>query len=145
MSLANMALAGWLIFAAAMVILLLGLAHLLFTFRGERLSPRDTALRAAMQAGHPQLTRQTTMWRAWVGFNASHSLGAIVFGLVYGYLALGAPALLFGSRFLLAVGAGTLGAYMLLGRRYWFSIPNRGILLALCLYALGLVVGLIDR
>lgn len=142
---ANMALAGALVFAAALVLLLLGLAHLLITLRGEKLHPRDPALRAAMQAGHPQLTRQTTLWQAWVGFNASHSLGAIVFGLVYGYLALGAPALLFGSRFLLAVGAGALGAYMLLGRRYWFSIPNRAILLALCLYGLGLVVGLIDR
>jgi hypothetical protein len=27
------------------------------------------------------------MWKAWVGFNASHSYGAILFGLVYGYLA----------------------------------------------------------
>lgn len=97
-----------------------------------------------MQEGRPQLTRETTLWRAWIGFNASHSLGAIVFGLIYGYLALAAPQLLFGSRFLLALGAATLGAYMMLGRRYWFSIPNRGILMALCLYALGLVLAFVD-
>ncbi|MFN0164287.1 MAG: LIC_13387 family protein [Burkholderiales bacterium] len=141
---ANTALAGWLVFAAALVILLLGVVHLLLTFRGDKLHPRDAALRTAMQDGHLHLTRETTLWRAWIGFNASHSLGAILFGLVFGYLALATPQLLFGSRFLLAVGAGTLGAYMMLGRQYWFSIPNRGILLALCLYALGLVLAFVD-
>jgi hypothetical protein len=28
------------------------------------------------------------MWKAWIGFNASHAYGAIFFGLIYGYLAL---------------------------------------------------------
>src|SRR5438046_6957052 len=28
------------------------------------------------------------MWRAWVGFNASHSMGAMLFGLVFAFLAL---------------------------------------------------------
>ena len=27
------------------------------------------------------ITPQTTLWRAWIGFNASHSLAAILFGL----------------------------------------------------------------
>ena len=33
-------------------------------------------------------TKETTMWRCWVGFNASHSMGLILFGLAFGYLAL---------------------------------------------------------
>ncbi len=28
-----------------------------------------------MQQVSPVITRQTTMWKAWVGFNASHSYG----------------------------------------------------------------------
>ena len=87
-----------------------------------------------MEADHPVLTRQTTIWRTWVGFNASHSLGAILFGLVYGYLALAQSAVLFGSAFLLAVGAVLLLGYAALGKLYWFSPPFGGILLSAALY-----------
>ncbi len=44
------------------------------------------------------------MWRCWMGFNASHSMGLILFGLIYGYLALAHDQLLFRSPFLLLVG-----------------------------------------
>lgn len=120
--------------ASAGVILALGLVHLLYTFHGEKLTPRDPMLQAAMRAASPVLTRQTTMWKAWVGFNASHSLGAILFGLVYGYLALAHGAFLFASPFLLAVGFGMLATYLALGYAYWFSIPFRGIGLSLACY-----------
>lgn len=126
--------------ASALVILALGLVHLLYTFHGVKLHPRDAAVKATMQQALPVLTRETTMWKAWVGFNASHSYGAILFGLVYGYLALARPGLLGGSPFLLAVGALLLIAWVQLGWRYWFSIPFRGITLAALLYGAGLVL-----
>jgi hypothetical protein len=93
-----------------------------------------------MSSVSPVITRETTMWKAWVGFNASHSFGAILFGLVYGYLALVHPAFLFQSVFLLVLGLILLGGYTFLGVRYWFSIPLRGILLSLTLYASALVL-----
>ncbi len=74
------------------------------------------------------------MWNAWIGFNASHSFGAILFGLVYGYLALAHSVFLFESTYLLVVGLTLLVGYTLLARRYWFSIPFRGITVALFLY-----------
>jgi hypothetical protein len=46
---------------------------------------------------------------------------------------------LFESVFLLVVGLVLLGGYAFLGLRYWFSIPFRGILLSLILYALALI------
>ena len=88
--------------ASAGVILTLGVMHLWFTFRGNKLAPRDDVLQARMREISPVISRQTTMWKAWVGFNASHSMGAILFGLVYGYLALMQGALLFQSVFLQA-------------------------------------------
>ena len=88
----------------------------------------------------PVITTQTTMWKAWIGFNASHSYGAILYGLVYGYLALIHAQLLFGSTFLLGVGALLLVGYVFLGRRYFFSIPYRGILIATASYAAGLII-----
>lgn len=121
------------------VVLALGIAHLVYTFWGPKLTPRDPALQARMREVSPVLTRETTMWKCWVGFNASHSLGAILFGLVYGYLALVHPAFLFQSGFLLGVGLCLLGAYAALGKAYWFSVPFTGILIALAAYVTGII------
>ena len=57
-----------------------------------------------MQEVSPVITRETTMWKAWVGFNASHSYGLILFGAVYGYLAVAHGDFPFRSVFLLSVG-----------------------------------------
>lgn len=134
------AIAPWLVAASAAIILMLGLIHLLYTFRGPKLQPRDSALQVRMMEVSPVLTRETTMWKAWIGFNASHSCGAILFGLVYGYLALAHGALLFQSPFLLLIGLALLAGYIFLGKRYWFSIPYRCILLATALYLLALAI-----
>jgi len=134
------AVAPSLLAASAAIILLLGLVHLLYTFRGNKLHPRDAALEARLKEVSPKISRETTMWNAWIGFNASHSFGAILFGLVYGYLAFMHTALLFQSIFLLLVGAFLLAGYVFLARRYWFSIPFRGIVLATALYVAALMV-----
>ena len=129
-----------LVAASATVILLLGLIHLLYTFHGNKLHPRDAALEARLRDVSPVITRETTMWKAWIGFNASHSYGAILFGLLYGYLALVQSALLFASPFLLVLGLAFLMGYVFLGKVYWFSVPFRGILLATTLYVIALLV-----
>jgi hypothetical protein len=133
------AVASVLIALGAAIVLVLGLLHLLFTFRGTKLHPRDAALVARMKEVSPVISRETTMWRTWVGFNASHSFGAILFGAVYGYLALVHGAWLFASPFLLAVGLLMLAGYVFIGQRYWFSVPFRGIVMATVLYVAGLV------
>jgi len=96
-----------------------------------------------MKTVSPVLTRQTTMWKAWVGFNASHSCGALLFGAVYGYLGLAHDEFLFDSPFLLALGALLLAGYAVLGKLYWFSVPYHGIVLSCILYSAGLVARLI--
>jgi hypothetical protein len=88
----------------------------------------------------PNITRETTMWKCWIGFNASHGFGAILFGLVYGYLALLYSPFLFQSTFLLLVGMFLLAGYLVLGRLYWFSVPFRGIVLSTALYVSALVI-----
>jgi hypothetical protein len=135
-------LASSLLAASALIILLLGLIHLLYTFHGTKLHPRDPQLTGALKEASPVISRQTTMWKAWVGFNASHSLGAILFGAVYGYLAVVHGAFLFQSLFLLGLGLLLLMSYAFLGKLYWFSTPFRGIVLALLLYLGGLVAAL---
>jgi hypothetical protein len=126
--------------AGAAILLFLGLVHLLYTFTGRKLHPRDDALKQRMQEVSPVISRETTMWRTWIGFNASHSFGAILFGWVYGYLALVHPRFFFDSYFLLLTGLVLLAGYVALGRLYFFSVPFRGIVAATVLYLLGLVV-----
>ncbi len=128
--------------ASAAVILLLGLLHLLYTFRGPMLDPRDPELTARMTTVSPVISRETTMWRVWVGLNATHSFGLILFGALYGYLAVGHSRLLFHSWFLLALGFVLLLGYAAIARFYFFTAPFRGVVLAAVLYLLGNIVNL---
>jgi hypothetical protein len=130
------------IVASAAVILLLGLLHLLYTFRGPMLHPSDSDLTAKMMTVSPVISQETTMWRVWIGFNATHSFGLILFGGIYGYLAMRHSAFLFHSRFLLALGFALLLCYAVTARLYFFSAPFRGVVLAAGLYLLGIVLNL---
>src|ERR1035438_8524915 len=119
---------------SASIILTLGVVHLVYTFWGPKLMPRDPALQISMSQISPVITKETTMWRAWVGFNASHSMGLILFGLVFGFLALAHGQLLFQSPFLLVVGLAMLGGFVVLCKVYFFSVPLTGISISLACY-----------
>lgn len=80
------------------------------------------------------------MWRCWVGFNATHSMALILFGLVFGFLALAHSQLLFQSPFLLVVGLATLGALVVLSKVYFFSAPLRGVSISLACYIASIVL-----
>jgi hypothetical protein len=121
------------------IILTLGVLHLIYTFWGRKLTPRDPALQVSMSQISPVITKETTMWRAWVGFNASHSMGAILFGLIYGYLAIAHSGLLFQSPFLLIVGLAMLGGFFVLAKIYWFGVPFTGISISLVCYVASIV------
>lgn len=129
-----------LVATSAVIVGFLGIAHLILTFRGPKLLPRDRSVKAAMEGCSPVITRQTTYWRSWIGFNASHSMGAILFGSVYSYLAIAYPELLFQSAFLQAVGIATLLSYVVLAKLYWFITPLVGVSVSLLLYAVGIVL-----
>lgn len=133
-----MTAAALLIAISATITLVLGSLHLLLTFRGERLFPRDASLIAQMQQVAPRISRETTIWRAGIGLHASHSLGAIWFGLIHLYFSLQAAPFFFASPFLMALGFLYLAAMTWLARRYWFSVPFRGIASATLLYVAGI-------
>ena len=129
-----------LMFFSASIVLTLGLLHLVSTFWGPSLTPRDPALQISMSQSSPIMTNETTMWRCWVGFNASHSLGLILFGLVFGYLALAHGQLLFRSPFLLVVGLAMLGGFVVLSKVYWFSAPFTFTSISLASYVASIAV-----
>jgi hypothetical protein len=128
---------------SAAIILGLGSIHLLYTFVGVQLHPRDPRLQRRMHQTALVLTSDTSVWNAWIGFNASHSLCAILFGLVYGYLALAQPALLFATPFLLVTALALLATLLWLAWRYWFRVPLIGIALAFASCAIAVVAGVV--
>jgi hypothetical protein len=119
---------------SASICFTLGVLHLASTFWGPSLTPRDPALRMGMSQSSPMVTNETTMWRCWMGFNASHSMGLMLFGLVFGYLALAHGQLLFRSPYLLVVGLAMLGGFVVLCKVYFFSWPLIRVSISLACY-----------
>lgn len=115
----------------------LGLIHLLYTFRTNKFEPRDEELGGRLREVSPVLTSETTMWKAWIGFNASHSLGAMLFAAFYGYLAMFELKFLLSTPFLVALSLITLGSYLALARSFWFKVPFLGIAISATLFAAG--------
>ena len=139
----NAVVAAGLMVASAAVIFSLGTLHLVYTFFGAKLRPRDPALQVRMTEVAPGITKSATMWSFWMGFNVSHSMAAILFGLIYNYLAIAHGDLLFSSPYLLVVGLLTVGGLFVVGKVYWFSAPVIGIGISLSCYLASIAVALI--
>ncbi len=110
-------------------ILLAGM-HLLYTFFTNKFSVRDADTEEKMKRAYPVLTNKTTMWKAWIGFNGSHSVGGIFFGTINLIFATSYFQLLENSIGLLLLTCATSFFYLFLGFKYWFVIPRTGILVA---------------
>lgn len=124
----------------SLIIGVLGFIHLVYTFQTNKFEPRDEALGRSLREISPVLTPETSMWRAWIGFNASHSLGALLFAAVYGYLALFELDFLLSSIFLVGLSLVVLGSYLVLAWLYWFKVPFLGILVSTVLFSIGYVL-----
>lgn len=128
-----------LIGACAAILLFLGCVHLAYTFFTHKFSPTEGHLETAMKHVAPRISSETTMWKAWMGFHVSHSMGLMLFGLIYGYLAVCRWEVLLRSQFLAGLGLLVLVAYIVLAHIYWFRIPLIGVSLATLFYLAGLV------
>ncbi len=134
----------YLLIAGGTLFSALGLLHAIYTicdvYRPTHLAPTDPAVIGQMTAAGLRLARgRTNMWDAWLGFNLSHGLGAIVFGLVCvgaGVFARGLGVPKAALLILVIVGA----IYLLLAVRFWFRIPAIGIAIGTGLLLIGWVL-----
>ena len=125
---------------SAGIIFTLGAIHLIYTFYGLQLTPRDPALQISMSQVSPVISKETTMWRCWVGFNATHSMALLLFGLVFGFLALAHGEVLFHSPFLLVVGLAMLAGLVVLCKLFFFRVPLIGVSIALVCYVASVAI-----
>lgn len=120
--------------------IILGGIHLLYTFFTNKFSSRNKLADDEMKKSFPVLTKETTMWNAWVGFNASHSSGAIYIGLINLFMAIQNFTIVTNPVFLFFNIVIVL-FYLWLAKRYWFSTPFKGMLIAtFCFVAVAIII-----
>ena len=125
--------------AGSLPFIILGSIHLIYTFFTNKFSTRNPQVELEMKASSPILTNKTTMWKSWIGFNGSHSIGAMYFGLInFSLAALQAPFLFYPIFIFLNIS--TVAFYVWLGIRYWFSIPLTGIAISSILFLIALAI-----
>jgi len=129
----------YLLIAGGLIFSILGLLHVAYTIcdisRPKYFAPQDPALIDQMASTGLRFARgRTNMWDAWLGFNISHGLGAVIFGLVcIGAGVFGRTVALPKAALLIPVLVGII--YLLLALRFWFRVPAVGVGVAtFCLF-----------
>src|SRR6266567_2508155 len=122
----------------------LGGLHAIYTMldlrNPRRLVPVDPSVMHAMANSALRLSRGgTDMWRAWIGFNFSHSLGLLLLATVAiwaGFRINRLPVAI--MPMLTLIGC----AYLLLALLYWFRIPAIGVAIGTGCFAAAWVLSL---
>ena len=128
-------------FTGSAIFLALGTLHLYYTFFSNKFAARNKAVVTAMKNTTPVLTNETTMWNAWIGFNASHSAGAIFIGLINIIIVVQYFPFLQNSMILLLLNNVTVIFYCWLASKYWFRVPFTGILITTgCFVAASIII-----
>ncbi len=119
-----------LLIVGATILGALGAIHLVYTFFSNKFNAFDEAVTKGMKHTSPVLAKETTMWDAWIGFNASHSLGALLVTAFYVPLSMTHMEVIRETAWfsILPVVVGL--SYLGLARRYWFRVPFIGILIS---------------
>ena len=133
-----------LVSVGASIYVVLGIGHGVLTFRDlvapRFFTPTDDSVRTAMNGVPIRLNRHTDLWKAWLGFNLSHSLGLIIFGGFVLVMANAQAGLLLASPGLQSGIALASACYVALSIKFWFWGPAVGSGIATCLLVAGFVV-----
>jgi hypothetical protein len=122
----------------------LGGLHAVYTLldlhNPRRLVPVDPSVARAMANSALRLSGGgTDMWRAWIGFNFSHSLGVLLFAAVAVWAGVRSNRLPLGIMpALTLIGC----VYLVLALRYWFRSPAIGIAIGTGCFAAAWVLSL---
>ena len=124
----------------SVIFIILGVTHLLYTFFTNKFSSKNKRVIDEMKSSFPILTKETTIWNAWIGFNASHSSGAIFIGVINFYLVYHFFSILQNELFFFALNLLTVAFYLWLAKKYWFKIPFIGILITLICFITSFII-----
>ncbi|MEO0470257.1 MAG: hypothetical protein AAF206_11590 [Bacteroidota bacterium] len=125
------------IIIGSVIVSLMGAYHLYATYFTPLFTPNDPEMLDRMKRFHAPITDQTNLWRAWLGFNGSHSSGAIFFGSVNLMLAWSQPDWYASAWGLQVLNLMMLGFYIFLAKKFWFKLPLIGISLSSLFFLIG--------
>ncbi|MDI9243844.1 hypothetical protein [Marinobacter sp. CHS3-4] len=119
-----------LLILGAAILGILGAVHLFLTLFTNKFEAYDSSVTLAMKEASIVLTKETSIWKAWVGFNVSHSIGCIMLAgfyipLSWSHYELIQQSIWF-SYFPAVIGV----FYLILAKAYWFKVPLIGILIS---------------
>jgi hypothetical protein len=137
--------AKYLWIAGSIMMTVLGMTHLVYTFFTNKLSPRNERLKTEMKTANPTLTKQTTIWKAWRGFNASHSSGMIFFGLINLYLAAKYFNIFKVDNLYFLLNIFTVVFYLWLAKKFWFKVPFTVIAITFLCYFISYLLVIINK
>lgn len=121
--------------AGAVILMTAGGGHALVALfdmvRPTFFTPIDDSVRSAMGSTSFRFRRlfprandvTPTMWRLWLGFNASHGLGVFVFGLMCLLIAVHDFALIASIGAIRPLTIAVCAVYFALALRCWFYVP----------------------
>jgi hypothetical protein len=121
-----------LLIVGAGIVFLLGLVHAILTLRDlsnpRTFTPTDAAMRTAMPASKLAIAprAKSNLWKAWLGFNLSHSLGILLFGGELLGIGLFQFTLFAHSPLIQSVTLLVSAAYFVMAVCFWFSRPTIG-------------------
>lgn len=125
-----------LIIVGASIFGVLGIVHLLYTFFTNKFEAYDSSVTDAMKKTSLILTKETTVWDAWIGFNASHSFGAMLVAGIYIPLAMDYFEIIQQSVWFSILPVVISLSYLMLAKKYWFKIPFFGFLISTVCFVL---------
>lgn len=137
-------MAKYLWYVGSSIFATLGIIHLYYTFFSNKFSSRNEKALEEMKTSHPLISKETTLWKAWIGFNASHSSGAIFIGVMNIYVVSNFYATVENHMFFFLFNIATAGFYLWLARKYWFKVPFFGILLTLICFLTSFALALFN-
>jgi hypothetical protein len=96
------------------------------TLRPAFFAPRDRGLIPALEGTRMRFggSAAPSMWRAWLGFNISHGLGAFTFGLLCLLIATDDFDLVKRIDAIRPLTIAVSAAYLAMSLRFWFYIPT---------------------
>ncbi len=119
---------AWFI-AGTIVFIFAGGLHVLLTLadtaRPRYFTPKDRAVKPALEGTRIRLggNAAPSMWRAWLGFNISHGLGVLTFGLLCLLIATHDFKLVERIDAIRPLTIAFSAAYLALSLRFWFYLP----------------------
>ena len=134
-------LTKYLYIAGCIPFLVLGILHTVYkiadTHSPKKLIPYKSGVMGLMKESTLAITKETNMWRAWVGFNISHGIGILFFSATYLYLSISYISFLESSLFFMSAAPIISLTYLVLSKKYWFSIPTIGSAIGLLCFVTG--------